>query len=404
MSRFGALWQVTLREVTERAKSKAFLITTVLTVLIVAALIILPDLFGGGTDEATVGSVGSSNDEIIATAVDLGNANDEDGDPPSVAIETIEYDNREEAEAALDAGEVDAVLIDGDEVIVASVGGFGGNAFLSDLQQAAGTVQIQRVVAEQGQQAADIIGILTSEPLEVTSLSESDPEEGESRTAIAYFGLLLLYLAVLIYGSWILTGVTEEKANRVVEVLLSSARPWQILGGKIIGIGSLAMFQLLLTIAIAVVALRVTGAYDLPPIELGAVLNLLLWFVIGFLIFAVLFGAAGSLVSRTEDAQTIAMPMSLTAVAGFFVSITALNDPEGVVAVVATFIPLTAPFVVPVRTALEAIPAWQYLAAVFLSVAAIVVLTFIAGRIYAGALLRYGGRVGVREAWRSATD
>jgi ABC-2 type transport system permease protein len=190
----------------------------------------------------------------------------------------------------------------------------------------------------------------------------------------------------------------------VVEVLLSSIRPWQILGGKILGIGTLAMAQLLGTLVVAVVALRVTGAFDLPPIEVTAVLNLLLWFVVGFLIYSVLFGAAGSLVSRTEEANTIAMPMSMTAVVGFFVSISALNDPDGPVAVIDTFIPVTAPFVVPVRTALESIPLWQYLAALVISIAAIVVLTRVAGRIYAGGLLRYGGRVRVREAWKSAAE
>ena len=404
MRGFGALWQVALREITERARSKAYLLTTALTILIVLALIVLPDLFGGGTSESTVGSVGEGNAEIVSTAVDLGNANDEPGDPPSIAIETVEFDDRESAIVALEEGEVDAVLVDGEEVIVESVGGFGGSSFINGLQRSAGTVQIQAVIAEEGQQAADIIEILTSDPLDVTALSGGEAEDGESKTAVAYFGLLLLYLAVLLYGTWILTGVTEEKSNRVVEVLLSSIRPWQILGGKILGIGTLAIVQLLGTIVVAVVALRVTGAFDLPPIETASVLNLLLWFVIGFLIFAVLFGAAGSLVSRTEDANTIAMPMSMAAVVGFFVSITALNDPDGPVAVISTFIPLTAPFVVPVRTALEAIPVWQYLAALVICVVTIVVLTFVAGRIYAGGLLRYGGRVGVREAWRSAAE
>ena len=404
MRGFGALWQVALREITERARSKAYLLTTALTILIVLALIVLPDLFGGGTSESTVGSVGEGNAEIVSTAVDLGNANDEPGDPPSIAIETVEFDDRESAIVALEEGEVDAVLVDGEEVIVESIGGFGGSSFINGLQRSAGTVQIQAVIAEEGQQAADIIEILTSDPLEVTALSGGVAEDGESKTAVAYFGLLLLYLAVLLYGTWILTGVTEEKSNRVVEVLLSSIRPWQILGGKILGIGTLAIVQLLGTIVVAVVALRVTGAFDLPPIETASVLNLLLWFVIGFLIFAVLFGAAGSLVSRTEDANTIAMPMSMAAVVGFFVSITALNDPDGPVAVISTFIPLTAPFVVPVRTALEAIPVWQYLAALVICVVTIVVLTFVAGRIYAGGLLRYGGRVGVREAWRSAAE
>lgn len=404
MSGMGTLWQVALREITERARSKAYLITTGLTVLIVLGLIVIPDLFGGGTAESTVGSVGSGNAEIIATAEDLGNANDEPDEEPSIAIETMEFDDREAAVAALDDDEVDAVLVDGEEIIVQSVGGFGGNSFLNGVQRAAGTVQIQSVIQEEGQQAADIVQILTSDALEVTSLSQGDPAESESRTAVAYFGLLLLYLAVLLYGTWILTGVTEEKSNRVVEVLLSSVKPWQILGGKILGIGLLAMIQLLGTIAVAVIALRVTGAFDLPPIEIGQILNILLWFVIGFLIFAVLFGAAGSLVSRTEDANTIAMPMSMTAVVGFFVSITALNDPDGLVATIFTFVPPTAPFVVPVRTALQSIPTWQYAIALGVCVVSIGLLTRLAGRIYAGGLLRYGGRVGLREAWRSATE
>ena len=399
-----ALWRVTMREITERARSKAYLITTALTILIVLGLILIPTIFGSDTEEAAVGSVGEGNDEIIATAVQLGNANDEPGDPPTIAIETVEFSDRDEAIVALEQGEVDAVLVDGEELIVESTSGFSGDSLSEGLQRAAGTVQIQTIIEEQGQEAADIIEILTSDPLELTPLSGGDAEDGETRTVVAYFGLLLLYVAVLLYGTWILTGVTEEKSNRVVEVLLSSIRPWQILGGKILGIGALAMVQLLGTVVVAVVALRITGAFDVPPIETTAVLNLLLWFVIGFLIYAVLFGAAGSLVSRMEEANTIAMPMSMAAVIGFFVSIATLNDPDGTVALIGTFVPLTAPFVVPVRAALDAIPVWQYVAALVVSIVSIVILTRIAGRIYAGGLLRFGSRVKLREAWRSAGE
>lgn len=403
MTGMATLWQVALREITERARSKAYLLTTAFTILIVLGLIFIPGFFGSDTETSTVGSVGAGNDEIVSTAVDLGNANDEPEDPPSVAIEMVDFDDQDSATTALEEGEVDAVLIDGEEVIVASTTGFGGSSIAGRLQNAAGAVQIQTLVEEQGQQAADIIEILTSDPLEVTTLS-GDADSGESRTIVAYFGLLLLYMAVLLYGTWILTGVTEEKSNRVVEVLLSSVRPWQILGGKILGIGTLAMAQLLGTLVIAVVALRVTEAFDLPPVEVTSVLNLLLWFVIGFLIFAVLFGAAGSLVSRMEEANTIAFPMTMAAVVGFFFSIISLDDPSGVVATIGTFIPLTAPFVVPVRTALEAIPLWQYLASLVICILFIGFATRVAGRIYAGGLLRYGGRVRVREAWQSASE
>lgn len=404
MSGFRAMWQVALREIRERLRSKAYLITTGLTILIVLGIIIVPQMFDGGTDEYEVGTVGEGNEEIISTAVALSNADDEEDEPPSVSMEIVEFDDRETATEALDAGEVDAVLVDAEEVIVQSATGFSGSGLAGVLQQAASAVQIQEVVEEQGQQAADIIELLTSDALELTTLADGDAEDDGGRTIIAYFGLILLYMAVLLYGTWILTGVTEEKSNRVVEVLLSSVRPWQILGGKILGIGSLAMAQLLLTLVAAAVALRSTSPLELPPIGVGSVFNLLIWFVLGFLIFAVLFGAAGSLVSRMEDANTIAMPMSMTAVAGFFVSILTLDDPEGPVAVVSTFIPVTAPFVAPVRAALGVLPAWQYVLAVLVCVAAIAVFTLVAGRIYSGAILRFGSRVGWREAWRAGRE
>jgi ABC-2 type transport system permease protein len=395
------VWQVALREIREHGRSKSFLITTLVTLLLVAALVVVPGLIGGDTSEYTVGDIGEGNEPIVAAAEQLGNASDEPDAEPSVSIELVPYDDRATAEAAMDDGDLDAVLVDGSEVVVETVGGFGGSELLALLQQGAASVELEAIVSEGGQAAADVIQVMTSDPLETTTLS--GPDEGDdTRGAVAYAGLLLLYMAVLLYGQWMLNGVTEEKSNRVVEVLLSSVKPWQILAGKIIGIGSLGIAQFAGTILVALLAVSLTGALELPSLDLATVANLILWFILGFLLFAVMYGAAGSLVSRMEDAQNVAFPMSMIAVAGFFVSIAALGDPDGTVAVIGTFIPFTAPFVVPVRAALDAIPAWQYIAAVVITIAAIVGLTLVAGRIYAGGLLRFGSRVKLREAWRSA--
>jgi ABC-2 type transport system permease protein len=403
MSDLGVAWQVARRELTERGRSKAYLLTTVITLLVVVALILLPSIFGGGTDEYQVGSVGQGNTEIIEAGELLANANDEPDAEPSVSITETQFASREEAEAALEAGEVDAVLVDGSEAIVETLGGFGESSLLTILQQGAASVRVEQLVETEGDVAADVIEIMASEPLETTTLSGQDADDG-SKGAIAYFALLLLYLAILIYGQWILSAVTEEKSNRVVEVLLSTVKPWQLLAGKIAGVGLLGLAQFAGTIIVALLTLRITGAYDIPPVDMTLVAHLVLWFILGFLLYAVLFGAAGSLVSRMEDAQNVAFPMSLIAVAGFLVAISTLSDPDGAIAIIGTFIPLTAPFVVPVRVALGAIPAWQYLASVLLTVASIIGLVFVAGRIYAGGLLRYGGRVKVREAWRSAAE
>jgi ABC-2 type transport system permease protein len=395
------MWQIARREIREHGRSKAFLITTALTFLLVAGLVVAPGLIGGGTTEYVVGGVGEGNEPIMAAAELLGNASDEPDPESSVSLKLETFDDREAAEAAMELGDLDAILIDGREVVVESVGGFGDSAVLSLLQQGAASVELEAIVTESGQAAADVIDVMTSDPLETTTLS--GPEAGdETRGAVAYAGLLLLYMAVLLYGNWMLSGVTEEKSNRVVEVLLSSVKPWQLLAGKISGIGLLGIGQFAGTILVAIIALRVSNVVELPTLDVATVANLIVWFILGFLLFAVMYGAAGSLVSRMEDAQNVAFPMSMIAVAGFFVSIAALSDPDGPAAVVGTFIPMTAPFVVPVRAALGAIPGWQYLLAVILTVGAIVGLVFVAGRIYAGGLLRFGTRVKLRDAWRSA--
>jgi len=394
------MWKVAMREIRERGRTKGFIASCVITVLLVTAVIIVPPLLGGGPDEFNIGVVGQGNDAIVTAALSLATAGDDPDEPASVVVNTIPLESREAAIAALEAGDVDAVLVNGEEVIVESIG-FGGSSVHSYLQQGAAAVALEELVTEGGETAAEVIAVLTSEPLETTTLSGDD--EGGSQFIVAYAGLLLLYLAVLLYGSWILTGVTEEKSSRVVEVLLSALKPWQLLGGKILGIGLLGIGQFTLTILAAVIALQYTD-FEIPDLDPLIIANLVLWFVLGFLLFAVLFGAAGSLASRAEDAQSVSLPMSMIAVVGFFVSTAALENPEGTAAVIGTFVPVTAPFVVPVRVALDAIPLWQFVASVAITIVTIIVLVRIAGRIYSGGLLRYGGRVGFREAWRSAAE
>lgn len=398
-----SLWQVSIREIRERGRSKAYLATLAVTLLLVVGLIVVPQLLGGGPDEVDIGMVGEGNAQIISVAVTLANADDEPGEEPSMVITTVELADRAEAEAALAAGDVEAVLVDGAELMLERGPGFTGSPLISLLQQAAVTVELERLLAEEGRAAAEVVALMTSIPLEMTTLTGEEADD-ISRSVIAYAGLILLYIAILLYGTWILTGVTEEKSNRVVEVLLSSVRPWQLLAGKILGIGALGMLQFAGTIVIAVVTLNLTGALELPAVDTPTAVNLIVWFVLGFLLYAVMFGAAGSLVSRPEEAQNIAFPMTLTGVVGFFIAITALNSPSGVAAVVGTFIPFTAPFVVPVRSALDAIPIWHYATAVGLTVLAVAGLVVVGGRIYAGGLLRFGQRVKAREAWKGATE
>lgn len=398
----SGLRKVAWREIRERLRSKGYIISTVVTALLVGAMILIPSLFGSSTTTYEVGSVGSGNEEIFEAATLLANAGGDEEDDATVDFEVTVYPTRDQAIAALEADEISAVLVDGTEIVVPSVGWSGPPAAVRWLQQGAAAVELDRLITEEGETAAQVIEVMTSEFLEVTSLA-GDGLDDPTRPIVAYAGLILLYAAILLYGTWILTGVTEEKTNRVVEVLLSTLRPWQLLGGKILGIGALGFTQFAIAGVVALIAVRISGM-DLPALDPLLIANLLLWFVIGFLIFAVLFGAAGSLASRMEDAQNVAFPMTIVAVLGLFVAFASLDDPAGTVAVIGTMVPLTAPFVVPVRVALNAIPMWQFAAALGISLASIVGLVLVAGRVYAGGLLRTGGKIGVREAWRGAAE
>ncbi len=402
MSSFSSVWLVASREIKERGRSKPYLITSAITGLVVLGLIIVPGLVGDNTSEYNIGSVGDGNVEIVETAEILGNINDEPDASPSVAMTVVDYDSEGDAESGLENGDVDVVLIDGTQILVEREGGFlGDSGAVQLMQQAAGAIALEQIASENGEAAQDVIDIISSDPLEVTALVASE-EDSDTGSVIAYFGLLLLYLAIILYGTWILTGVTEEKANRVVEVMISAMRPWQLLAGKIVGIGSLAMAQFLGTLVLAYVGARFFATFDLPPIPIDGLLSLALWFVLGFLLYAVLFGAAGSLVGRIEDAQSAAMPMTMFSIIGFFAGSVVLGDPDGTVAVITTLIPFTAPFVVPIRVGLNAIPIWQFALSIVIMVITIYVAIRLAGRIYEGGILRSGQRTKLREAWLAA--
>lgn len=402
MSQISTIGLIALREIKERGRSKAYLITTAITFLAVMGLTVVPGLFGDETDVYTIGSVGEGNVTIVDTAETLVNIDDEADAPPSVEMNLEDFSTVDEATSALNDGDIDAVLVDGLELIVEREGSFfGSDGPVGLLQQAAGAIALEQIVAENGESVSEVIEIISSEPLEMTALVQSD-EQSDQASVVAYAGLLLLYMAIILYGTWILTGVTEEKSTKVVEVLISTVRPWKLLAGKILGIGVLAMGQFLGTLLVAYLAIRFFADFDVPEIPVSSLVNLMIWFVLGFLLYAVLFGAAGSLVGRIEDAQSAAMPMTLFSVIGFFAGISVLGDPDGVVAVVTTLIPFTAPFVVPIRVSLDAIPLWQYGLSLVIIVVTIYFAIRMAGRIYSGGILRSGKRTKLREAWRAA--
>jgi ABC-2 type transport system permease protein len=211
---------------------------------------------------------------------------------------------------------------------------------------------------------------------------------------------VLLLGALSIYGQWVLVGVVEEKSNRVVELILSAVRPRHVLAGKVIGIGLLGLAQLALVAGLAVTLLA-AGVFDAPA-ALGASVALVVpWFGLGFALYAVAFAAAGALASRQQDASAAGQPVTLTLVATYFAGYAALTaDPNGLLAHALTVFPVTAPLVLPARSALVGVELWEHALAVILVLGSIYALVRIAGRVYAHGLLHSGPRLAARTAWR----
>ena len=195
----------------------------------------------------------------------------------------------------------------------------------------------------------------------------------------------------------------EEKQSRVVEVVLSTIEARDLLIGKVLGIGLLGLLQLVVMVAVGLGAGVAGGRFSLPPTTASAVVMLFVWFVLGYAFYSTALGVLGALASRMEEASNASSPITFVAMAAYFFSLlVALNDPAGVAARIATFVPPVAPMVVPLRAALGAIEPWEMVAAPVVMCAAIWALFVVGGRVYSGAVLQTGARMKLRDAWRAS--
>ena len=214
-----------------------------------------------------------------------------------------------------------------------------------------------------------------------------------------------MFIGIFSYGTWVLTGVVEEKQSRVVEVVLSTVRPRDLLMGKVLGIGAAGAGPARWSSSPRGSPPRSSaGGSTLPATTVSAVVQLLTWFILGFAFYSTAMGFLGSLASRMEEASNASMPVTMIATRRYLASILLVTqEPDGIVATVLTFFPPSAPMVVPLRDGARRDPAvGDRGSRSSLMLAAIWVLFVIGGRVYSGAVLQTGGRMKLRDAWRAS--
>ena len=196
-----------------------------------------------------------------------------------------------------------------------------------------------------------------TEPPPVESLEPGDSGADTSRSGVALVTNILLFLMLQTYGSWVLTAVTREKASRVIEVLLAVIRPKQLLIGKTIGIGLVALGHAAVLIVVAYVTTRIVGLDITGGLRAGDLLVGAVWFLLGYALYCSVFAAAGALCARVEDAQAYAFPVMIPLLFAYIASFSAASGANTLLWVLA-FFPPTAVLAMPTLYAIEAAPLW----------------------------------------------
>jgi ABC-2 type transport system permease protein len=381
---------IAARDFWVRLRERSFLISTLLNVGVISVLVLLHASGGfGGAPSFDLGTVGGGDVAAVADgAAALGGKD--------VAVRVHPYPDRAAADAALTDGSIDAVLTDTQLYGLHTVDG----RLEALVQTSAHQVAVDAILAEHHVPEAEQEAASQTAPLALGALQPAPPDQ-EKNAAVAFVGVLLLYGQLFGYGLWVATGVIEEKASRIVEMLLSAVRPQQLLAGKIIGIGVLGLAQLITIAGFAIGLAFVTGTDVVHASAIWAALLVIGWFILGYAFYASLFAAAGSLVSRMEELQNVIVPINLTILVSFIISIGSLQDPNSTLAVVASILPVSAALAMPVRIVLGAATGWQIALSLTLLIGSAAALVPVGARLYAGAVLRTGSRVKLRDAWRA---
>ncbi|MEU3274742.1 ABC transporter permease [Saccharomonospora sp. NPDC006951] len=383
---------VATRELNARLRTRGFLIGTAAILVVMIGYLLLQANVFDRADRTKIGLAGQAaaiSEPLRAGAQQVG-----------IDIETVKVPDADTGRTEVADGTLD-VLVTGSP---SNLHALAKSTVDQQTEALLNAISRQEVLdaklIESGQVPGEVMREVNSARVEVSTLETADPDEGQ-RIAVALVMLFLLYMSITTYGSLVAQGIVEEKASRVVEILLSTVRPWHLLLGKVIGLGIVGLVQLLILGGVGLLVATATGVLTIAGVATSTLLWGLLWYVLGFFLYATIFAASGSLVSRQEDTQTVLTPVTIILLVGFIAGFTVVQQPDGTAAVVLSLIPLLSPILMTSRIATGAAGPWEIAAALVLTLAAIAALTWLGGKVYRAAILRTGSRIKLADALRN---
>ncbi len=410
------------REYLQRVRSRAFLVSTAIIALVAFLVGLAPvgirllDKEASSRIAIYVATPDFRIDAVAQANVAL-NGSALSGSGASKGFDIVAAIELPAARAQVERGELLGVLIiDRDPTgkltfeYAANVSPAGRQATLMNI--AAFWIGIQDALARSGQTTDDIYASFTVTPAgKAGEPAVPPPSETQAvdRTIVAWVLIILIFITVMTYGMWIAVSVAEEKSSRVMELILSAATPGQMLAGKVIGVGGAGLTQYGSVLLFGLLALGlqepISGvvlgdrAGEGPPLQAfspGVLLAFGALFMSGFALYSFLYAAAGSLVSRQEDVQQVAMPMILLSMGGYFLASFAVGGVESSWVVPLSFVPFFAPYLMLVRIILSGVGPLEILASLAILLATTAVAGWLAARVYRAGVLLYGQRPGLR--------
>ncbi len=386
----GITGMVAGREIRERVRGRVFRVVTIILLAVVGAAVVIPTLHTSSPSHLSVGVVSGSpglDSELHQLAKAAGTNADLIAQPDQAAART-----------ALSAGRLDVVVGSGDTIVVQNpITDTDTSSEARFVRSLSATLGAQRAFAQAGLTPAQVATVEGARPVEVQSVHPGKKER-TSAEATALLGVILIFVILSQYLTWTLMGVMEEKASRVVEVLLATIRPIQLLGGKVAGIGVVALVQATALVVFALVVAKAVGSSLIQGAAPTVMLATLVWLILGYAFYSWVYAAAGSMAERQDQVQSMALPLSAPLVFGYIVSLIGVSSgsPSLLVKVLA-YLPPTAPFAMPTLVGFQAVTWLQFCCSVMISIVCTVGVAVVASRVYRTAVLRTGARVRLRD-------
>ncbi|MCM3114374.1 ABC transporter permease [Neobacillus sp. MER 74] len=398
----NSFWIILFHTYINKIKTKSFIITTLLTIVIVLVL----------TNLTNIIAIFDKNDgkENVAVLDETGQL----FDPFNKQVRAINKDinltifqgSEAEAEKAVEKGTYQGIVLLGlnDErlpIATYKAKSIADSSLFTDLQTS--LQQVKTMLAASQIQLTPVQLEKLYEPVSFKKIAleknAKTEEELNQARGLVYVLLFIIYFSVIMYANMIAMEVATEKSSRVMEILISSVSPIKQMFAKIIGIGLLSLTQLAVFLSVGYFSLKQNmeslkegffGVYGFDNIPLGTIIYSVVFFILGYFLYATLAAFLGSLVSRIEDVQQMITPMTMLVVAGFMIAMFGLGKPDAPFITVTSFIPFFTPMIMFLRVGMLTIPVWEAIAGIAILVATIVFLAIFGARVYRGGVLMYG--------------